>query len=268
MKRCRKNRRPPWRGGERAPAIGGGNVESRVPAQTQPAYGAAQAASRTTGPHHFRRRPMRDAFIVNVAAAPSKIVTPIAAGAVAVVLPTILDPTCPAPSGTIVFHTSGGDHGALRPYSGTSGRAFGVQRRGRTSANPQRTGGGDDAAEGDGCSLRNSDGGGLAAGFTGDGGAGVAPSSLGHGAGLRFTKRSRFEWACDGRSRARRRRAWEHSTQRRQDKSADRCRPHVIGWISLFAAPSSVGCRRFLDFAEELQRSNRHQDRCGKREGG
>ena len=234
-------------------------MERRVSAQTQPAYGAAQAASRTTGPPHFRRRPMREEIVVK-AAAPSKIVTPIAADAVADVPPAILDPTCPAPSGTIVFHSSGGDHGALRSYSGTSGRAVGVQRRGRKSANPQRTGCGDDAAERDGCSLRNIDGGGLTAGSTGDCGAGVAPSSPYHRAVLRFTGRFRSGWFCDDRSGRRGRRgARKHFIQRRQDKSADLGLAHMVGLFSDFVVSAGSACWRFARFSEEFQSPERHQ---------
>jgi|SRR5690242_8074107 len=75
-------------------------------------------------------------FINNRVAAPEKIVTPIAAGAVA-----LRSLTRPAPhrAASSPFHSSGGDDDVLRTYQRTAGGALGEHQREGNPANPART---------------------------------------------------------------------------------------------------------------------------------
>lgn len=79
-------------------------------------------------------------------AAPKKIVTPIAAGAVAGVPPAIIDPARSIPGTRIVFHASGGDDDDRTTYRGTAGGAAGQRRSGGAQADRGGTGGGIAAA--------------------------------------------------------------------------------------------------------------------------
>jgi hypothetical protein len=237
-----------------------------VSAQTWLVYGAGQSASRTTGPHHFHRRLTVNAKTCNVCAAPTKIVTPIAAGAVASVPPALLDPTRPPPTETIVFHTQGGDHGALRSYSGTSGGAVGVQGCGRTAANSQRTGRGDGAAKSAGCSLRNLIGGGITVEDLSGGGASVAASPLSFlsvrsAMGRPSGDHSRLVRDLGEPGGRERGSPGKHLSQRRQDKSADCGRAHVVGWLRVFAGFARARCWRIAWFPEGFQRFERHPGR-------
>lgn len=74
-------------------------------------------------------------------AAPKKIVTPIAAGAVA---SRSLTRHTPHRAVTSPFQSSGGDDGALRPNPGTSGRIVGVLQQEGNPSNQARTGSGAD----------------------------------------------------------------------------------------------------------------------------
>ena len=79
-------------------------------------------------------------------AAPKKIVTPIAAGAVAGVPPAIIDPARSIPGTRIVFLNSGGDDDDRTTYRGTAGGAAGQRRSGGAQADRGGTGGGIAAA--------------------------------------------------------------------------------------------------------------------------
>lgn len=83
---------------------------------------------------------------VQLGAAPKKIVTPIAAGAVAGVPPAIIDPARSIPGERIVFLNSGGDDDDRTAYRGTSGGAAGQRRSGGAQADRGGTGGGIAAA--------------------------------------------------------------------------------------------------------------------------
>ena len=79
-------------------------------------------------------------------AAPKKIVTPIAAGAVAGVPPAIIDPARSIPGERIVFLNSGGDDDDRTAYRGTAGGAQRQRRSGGAQADRGGTGGGIAAA--------------------------------------------------------------------------------------------------------------------------